>query len=169
MRTVNWPPPVVFSRVHLCVLHPELLGKQHEGVHWSLALGGCVIAFRRAWIPLSVWPLTRRAGGAMTLSFCGFLKEATGLWLSFSFKYFRKNYLVTHLCPEKELPCWTERPAAVWPYCSARTQRKSPEAWSQSWGRHVRKTSMWSACCCLPPGQYFTSWMCQRPASCLRA
>lgn len=79
MRTADWRPPVVFSRVHLCVLHPELLGKQHEGVHRALALGGRVLAFCRAGILLSVWPLTRRAGAAMTLSFWRFLKKAAGL------------------------------------------------------------------------------------------
>lgn len=31
---------VVFPGVHLCVLHPVLLGKKHEGVHWPLALCG---------------------------------------------------------------------------------------------------------------------------------
>lgn len=34
-------PPVVFARVHLRVLHSELLGKQHECIHWPLALSGC--------------------------------------------------------------------------------------------------------------------------------
>lgn len=78
----------------------------------------------------------------------------------------KKNseYLVLRLCPEKQLPRWTERPAAVWPCCSARTRRRSPEEWSHSW---VWETVSDRPVCVLPPNHDFTSWMCQRPASCL--
>lgn len=85
MRSADWDPPVVFSREHLRVLHPELLGKQHEGVHWSLALGGRALALCWADVLLSVCPLTRRVGEARTVGFCRFLKKATALGFSFSF------------------------------------------------------------------------------------
>lgn len=32
---------VVLARIHLGVLHSVFLGKEHEGIHWPLAFGGC--------------------------------------------------------------------------------------------------------------------------------
>lgn len=77
MRRTDWHPPVVLARVHLRVLHPELLGKQHEGVHWSLALRGRITAFGWAGALVSDWLL-------VTLSFCGVEREMWGLGSSCS-------------------------------------------------------------------------------------
>lgn len=60
---------VVLARVHLCVLHPELLGKQHEGVHWPLALlGRDVITSCWAGLLGFGWLLTRRVGVTWTVA-----------------------------------------------------------------------------------------------------
>lgn len=65
--------PVVFAWVHLRVLHPELLGKQHEGVHWSLALtrrgiitSWCTVMLAFGWLSI------RRVRVARTGHVCGF-------------------------------------------------------------------------------------------------
>lgn len=66
-------PPVVFAWVHLCVLHPELLGKQHEGVHWPLALSGRgTITSCCAGILAFGWLLTRSVGVTGTVGICRF-------------------------------------------------------------------------------------------------
>lgn len=62
------PPPVVFPWVHLCVLHPELLGEQHEGIHWPLALSGRgTVTSCRAGMLAFGWRLTSRVGGTGTV------------------------------------------------------------------------------------------------------
>ncbi len=81
-------PPVVLAWVHLCVLHPEFLGKQHEGVHWPLALNwrsivssccACLLAFG--------WLLTGRVGVAGTVGVCRFKTDpqVTGFLLGNAF------------------------------------------------------------------------------------
>lgn len=65
--------PVVFAWVHVRVLHPELLGKQHEGVHWSLALTRCGIITSRCTVMLAFgWLSIRRVRLAGTAQVCGF-------------------------------------------------------------------------------------------------
>ena len=55
--------PVVLPGVHLSVLDPELLGKQHEGIHWPFALDGRGIGGRDLGLLDLGWPALVRAGG----------------------------------------------------------------------------------------------------------
>jgi len=60
--------PVVFPRIHMRVLHPVLLGEEHEGIHWPLAFcrrgnGGC------PWAEAPVWFASGGLWGAGALEF----------------------------------------------------------------------------------------------------
>lgn len=63
--------PVVFAWEHLRVLHPELLGEQHEGVHRPLAPDGRVVAPSLCTGGRAlVWLLMRGAGVCATVGIC---------------------------------------------------------------------------------------------------
>jgi hypothetical protein len=66
----------------LCVFHPELLGEQHEGVHWPLTPGGVRTSWLTAWHTFD-WLLVLRMGGAGALGICCFVFFLKGmLWVN---------------------------------------------------------------------------------------
>lgn len=67
---------VVLPRIHLCVLHSVLLGKEHEGIHWPLAFCRCGTT-GCPWGVAPVWFAIRGLWGAGALKFITVWTDST--------------------------------------------------------------------------------------------
>lgn len=72
--------PVIFPRIHLCVLYSVLLSKEHEGVHWPFAFCGC--GSTSPWRVATLWFATRGVmWRARTLQLVTVRTHSTPAWL----------------------------------------------------------------------------------------